>query len=118
MPQITWLRFGICLGALLLAFSGGFELRLLIDHSNERAALVEQAKAQAAAQKKADDASAAWEKKLADMQAANKKLTGRLHNEVSKAAYSACVVPSDGVQLYNDAIGHAAGGSDGAVPAP
>lgn len=118
MPEITWLRLGISLGALLIAFSGGFELRLLIDHSNERAQLIADAKAKAAAQLTADVAAADWEKKLADLHAANKKLARRLQNETKKAIYSTCTVPSDGVQLYNDAIGQGTSGSDGAMPIP
>lgn len=118
MPQITWLRLGICIGALLIAFGGGFELRLLIDHSNERAQLIEDAKTKAKAQKTADDAAADWEKKLGALKAANTKLTRRLQNETKAAVYSTCVVPPSGVQLYNDAIGHAAGEPDGTAVTP
>lgn len=99
-----------------MAFSGGFELRLLIDHSNERAALVEQAAAQKKAQDKADTATKEWEDKLSKLRTANGKLTKRLQNETNKAVYSTCVVPADGVQLYNDALGHASGGSNASLP--
>ncbi len=118
MPQITWLKLGLTFGLLLLIFGAGFELRVLIDHSNERAALIEATKAQAAAQAKADAAAADWEKQLQTLRTANKKLTRRLRNETQSAIYSTCVVPSGGVQLYNDAIGQAAGGSDGVVSVP
>lgn len=104
MPPITPLKLGLTLGILLLAFSGGFELRVLIDHSNERDQLKAQAVAQAAAQKKADDAAQGWVDQLSKLRLANKAMKGRLQNEVSKPVYAACVVPSDGVQLYNDAI--------------
>lgn len=118
MPTLADFKLaGIIVGVLLI-FSAGFELRVLIDHSNERAQLVADAAAKAAAQKKADDASTDWEKQLGTLRDANKKLRGRLQNEVSKAAYSACTVPDDGVRIFNDAIGHPSGKPDGSMLAP
>lgn len=119
MPQITWLKLGITLAILLAAFGVGFELRTLMDHSNERAQLKAQAEATAVAQAKADGAAKDWEDQIAKLRVANGKLVRRLKNETSKAIYSTCIVPPDGVQLYNDATtGQSTGRPDGAMLEP
>lgn len=88
----------------VLGFGGGWELKsLLVD----RAALVQakaDAKAKEIAQAAADKAAKDWEEQLRLANEANRKLQGRLRNEIKKTVYTACVLPSDGVQLYNDAL--------------
>lgn len=104
MPELTWTKLSLCALAFLVAFSGGFGLRLLIDHSNERAKLIQDAKDQKTAQDKADATAKAWEAKLAAITAANKQLQERVDNETKKPVYHTCILPVSGVQLYNDAL--------------
>lgn len=102
----------IAVGAAILAiFSAGYELRVKLDEAAHAIELADEAKAQKEAQGKADTKAAAWEKQLADLRAANKKLDRRLHDETQAAVYSKCIVPDAGVQIFNDALsgGSAAG---------
>lgn len=114
----NWRMLAISAGAaLLIGFGGGYKLKSLFDDSANATRLEAEAKAQKEAQAEADTKAAAWEKQLADLRAANKKLTGRLYVETKKAVYSSCIVPDDGVHIYNDALsGNAAGGSNGKLP--
>lgn len=98
-------RKAIAIGLVILAvFSAGYETRVKLDEADEAARLVAEAEARKEAQDKADKTAAAWEKQLAGMRDANRKLTGRLNDETNKAVYANCIVPSDGVQIFNDAL--------------
>lgn len=93
----------------LLLFGGGYELRVKLDAAAKTAQLEEQAKATAAAQADMDRKAAAWEIKRAALEKANNELQGRLKHETKKRIYATCIVPPDGVSIYNDALSGTAG---------
>lgn len=104
MPKLTWIELGIAVVALFVAFGMGFELRVLIDHSNERAQLKKDAKDQHNAQDNADAAGADWETEKAKLLATNKNLQKALDDEKANPVYTHCVVPAGGVRLFNAAV--------------
>ena len=110
----------IAITALLatsLGFGGGVWFMHKLDLAAHAKELESVEAARLALQKSADDAAAKWETDRAALEAANHKLQGRLANETTKIVYRNCIVPDDGVQLYNEAItGIAASKSDGSVP--
>lgn len=117
---ILWLWENKKLVAIVVAagalYFAGYETRVKLDEAAKTIELAAQAEAQKKAQGEADTKAAAWEHQLADLRAANKKLTGRLRHETENAVYHSCVVPDTGVQIYNDALsGNASGGHDGSV---
>lgn len=111
----NWRMLAISAGlALVIGFGTGYKTKSLFDNSAEATRLVAEAKAQKTAQAEADAKAAEWEKQLADLRVANKKLTGRLYVETKKAIYSSCIVPDDGVRIYDDALsGGTTGGTAG-----
>lgn len=109
----------IGIGAIcLFLYFLGYETRVKLDEAGDAERLKTEAEAQIKTQREADEAAADWERRFAILQTENKKLTGRLRHETSKAIYSNCIVPTDGVQIFNDALssGHGTGESSGRVP--
>jgi hypothetical protein len=45
-----------------------------------------------------------FEQKLADLREQNLKLNDELKNEIKQPIYSNCVVPTNGVRIYNKAL--------------
>lgn len=102
----VWLTKEVIIyGAIaLFLFGGGYELRVKLDEADQAKTLAAQLVAQQEAQKAQDDKAAKWEIQLAALRDDKSKLERRLKHETAKAAYSKCIVPDDGVRLYNAAL--------------
>lgn len=90
-------------------FAAGYETETKLEEAAQAETLKAQAVAEASMLKVANEKAAAWEIKRAALEKENKDLSGRLKHETKNVIYSKCLVPDDGVRIYNDAVSGTSG---------